>query len=603
MLTKVKGSIWNPSDNGVNPYIYNVANYDVIADGTTDYGLILQSIIDEIPDRQLNIGGGGVWEYGNCYVIYFPPSASTYVTSKKLVVPNAKNIVFATESPAGAVLEYTGASNFAIEFQPGSIAKSIGITNLGIKNGGVSIIGTNGGDIHFDHVFFYNSPDYGLYFVNGPDYTDGDDYINPGDFTATSSGVNTVFVTMDKCQFHYCNKGLGIVATTILLFNCFKPRFNGTTNAPMTIDATGVTITEPEFQGVVNRSTVPYIHFPLTNPTAHIFFNGGRFGSEEFSIAQYGGRSFGAPHSSILFGEFGAYSAPANVAQNIEFRNFVCEADNTAPKDTDHLVWLAGDARQLRFVDCEFINYQGDLINEVAFDGDGTVAQRCEFRTCNKQATSIGEWFSSGGQGWKRTEERLEFIDTDTPFVAGSTHSNTFVDGDVNVGTDRITITNHGFVSSQQVQLTTTGTLPAGLALATNYYVKRIDADIIELYTTSSLTSIADITAAAGTGTHTITGQGASGASPTATITSSSNDARGTVIITTGTSAGTGNLFNLSFYREYDKPPKVLLMGANAAAGGLNMSISLSTTYGVALRSNTALASSTAYIFDYIVVG
>src|SRR6056300_1741282 len=52
-----------------------------------------------------------------------------------------------------------------------------------------------------------------------------------------------------------------------------------------------------------------------------------------------------------------------------------------------------------------------------------------------------------------------------------------FVDGDVTVGTDTIAETAHGLVTGDVVQLTSTGTLPAGLSLATNYYVIRVDAD------------------------------------------------------------------------------------------------------------------------------
>ncbi len=80
----------------------------------------------------------------------------------------------------------------------------------------------------------------------------------------------------------------------------------------------------------------------------------------------------------------------------------------------------------------------------------------------------------------------------------------TFVDGDVAVGTDRVTLTGHPFVNEQDVLISTTGTLPAGLSLATTYYVKKIDANTVEFYSDEALTSIIDITAAAGGGTHTI---------------------------------------------------------------------------------------------------
>lgn len=83
----------------------------------------------------------------------------------------------------------------------------------------------------------------------------------------------------------------------------------------------------------------------------------------------------------------------------------------------------------------------------------------------------------------------------------------TFVDGDVTVGTDQVTQTAHSFRTGDHVQLTSSGTLPGGLALATDYYLIIVDANEIKF-----AASLADayagtevtITSAAGGGTHTI---------------------------------------------------------------------------------------------------
>lgn len=85
-----------------------------------------------------------------------------------------------------------------------------------------------------------------------------------------------------------------------------------------------------------------------------------------------------------------------------------------------------------------------------------------------------------------------------------------FVDGDVTVGTDQINEAAHGFNTGDLVQLTSSGTLPAGLALATDYYVIRVDANNIKLAASAKDAedgNAVDITAAAGGGTHTVTGQ------------------------------------------------------------------------------------------------
>lgn len=85
-----------------------------------------------------------------------------------------------------------------------------------------------------------------------------------------------------------------------------------------------------------------------------------------------------------------------------------------------------------------------------------------------------------------------------------------FVDGDVTVGTDSIAESAHGLETGDIVQLTSSGTLPAGLALVTNYYVIRSDANNFKLAASLSDAedgSAVDITAAAGGGTHSLAKQ------------------------------------------------------------------------------------------------
>jgi hypothetical protein len=73
--------------------------------------------------------------------------------------------------------------------------------------------------------------------------------------------------------------------------------------------------------------------------------------------------------------------------------------------------------------------------------------------------------------------------------------------------TDICTLTANGFTTGLKVRLTTTGTLPAGLSLATDYFVIVLSANTFKL-ASSLADSLAgtpiDITNT-GTGTHTIT--------------------------------------------------------------------------------------------------
>lgn len=80
----------------------------------------------------------------------------------------------------------------------------------------------------------------------------------------------------------------------------------------------------------------------------------------------------------------------------------------------------------------------------------------------------------------------------------------TFVDGDVSTANDTITETAHGLPNGTRLTLTTSGTLPTGLATATNYYVVNAATDTFQLSLTPGGAAV-NITAASGGGTHTVT--------------------------------------------------------------------------------------------------
>lgn len=83
--------------------------------------------------------------------------------------------------------------------------------------------------------------------------------------------------------------------------------------------------------------------------------------------------------------------------------------------------------------------------------------------------------------------------------------TDTFVDGDVNVGADRIDSAGHTFVDGDHVTLTTTGTLPAGLTAGITYHiVSAVAATSFKLSLTEGGAAV-NISAAAGGGTHTVT--------------------------------------------------------------------------------------------------
>lgn len=85
----------------------------------------------------------------------------------------------------------------------------------------------------------------------------------------------------------------------------------------------------------------------------------------------------------------------------------------------------------------------------------------------------------------------------------GTPSPETFDPPDVATESDSIGIAAHAFVDELPVQLTTTGTLPAPLALATTYFIIVVDANFIQLEASVGGGAI-DLTDS-GTGTHTIT--------------------------------------------------------------------------------------------------
>lgn len=113
---------------------------------------------------------------------------------------------------------------------------------------------------------------------------------------------------------------------------------------------------------------------------------------------------------------------------------------------------------------------------------------------------SVGAYVRSGKSGALVTHHSLQKPNA-TTFQ--------FVDADVDPGTDSITENAHGLQTGEKIQLTSSGVLPAGLALATDYYVIRVSANVIKLASSeynAEWNIPVDITAAAGGGTHTLTG-------------------------------------------------------------------------------------------------
>lgn len=93
--------------------------------------------------------------------------------------------------------------------------------------------------------------------------------------------------------------------------------------------------------------------------------------------------------------------------------------------------------------------------------------------------------------------------------VGTGTWKFTFASTDVNTGTEQITVTASPEIKTgRKIQLTTTGTLPTGLSLATDYYIIVVDSTHISLATSlaNAYAGTAINLTGAGSGTNTGTG-------------------------------------------------------------------------------------------------
>ena len=97
---------------------------------------------------------------------------------------------------------------------------------------------------------------------------------------------------------------------------------------------------------------------------------------------------------------------------------------------------------------------------------------RLEEKTVSfSSAYSDGAGYSDVGGMGGDSYSLIAVVDVDTP------SAQLFASTAVNTTTDIITKTAHGFSTGLKGQFTTSGALPTGLSLATDYYIIKVDAD------------------------------------------------------------------------------------------------------------------------------
>jgi hypothetical protein len=130
--------------------------------------------------------------------------------------------------------------------------------------------------------------------------------------------------------------------------------------------------------------------------------------------------------------------------------------------------------------------------------------------TINEEVVLIKAWANNVTASLPPINSSLKKIITFKRLDEPDPVTDDFSDGDITLGTETINIASHPFINTQRVQLTTTGALPTGLSLATDYYIIYVDVNNIKLAASKADAEVGaavDITAASGGGTHTITSQ------------------------------------------------------------------------------------------------
>lgn len=76
--------------------------------------------------------------------------------------------------------------------------------------------------------------------------------------------------------------------------------------------------------------------------------------------------------------------------------------------------------------------------------------------------------------------QQVEDISIQAVYTDATPANKAFASTDVIIADDTVTIAAHGFVTGLKVQLTTSGTLPTGVVVLTNYFIIKVDANTIK---------------------------------------------------------------------------------------------------------------------------
>ncbi|MEM9820472.1 MAG: hypothetical protein AAF985_05350 [Bacteroidota bacterium] len=350
-------------------------------DGKTDDTQAFKRAIQSIAKRKtINNGKSGGWGTGGAGLILLD-GQKIYRITEPLIIPKEKNITFKSDAMGGAVIQYDGPGDFAIDFQFKGINAAIKIDGITFWKGGVRIQGFTTGRILIENNQFVDTPGPAIALVDAKDV---------GTHPTTFGVVHWLIQYND---FSYCNQGVRVVSGNGLLGTLFKNRFNFTVNTPLHIDANTITVDNNEFMGVRNRSK-SYIHLsPNKNPVAHIQIHNNRFGPE---IGTWNGHKYYPPQYYILMdqGKNGHKIANVYIEKNY-FNTHRKYLD--VPQSAEMAIYFKGRSLDVKVKENTFFEFQKAIINDVEKNTNCTFSKN---KIYSKKPV-----FSRSSNNWKKKED------------------------------------------------------------------------------------------------------------------------------------------------------------------------------------------------------
>ena len=174
----------------------------------------------------------------------------------------------------------------------------------------------------------------------------------------------------------------------------------------------------------------------------------------------------------------------------------------------------------------------------------------------------------SFGKAYKIASIGADTFSVQVASTIDSSTGKTFLAAAVDIATDIITLTAHGYATGRIGQFSNPGTLPTGISAVTNYFIIRISADTFQIATTLALAqagTAVDITDI-GAGTNTFTPTALAGGSASLY---QSNDNVTYVVLGSATSVTVAATFMLNA----DRPAAAWIkVGVLTTAGQINNS-------------------------------